>query len=150
MKDIDLRKNIINQRYETLISNERTDFDIVGSSNSSLSSAKDERAQTILERLSKSKNLLNSAQLSPEINDVSFGIEKEYALPHIKTAAERKNDLMSQITPSLLNLGEHNLETIRLKTRLNGEHEWKWKIPLRDNLVNVIRFLFYFETDDLD
>jgi hypothetical protein len=97
----------------------------------------------------KQRKINNKA--SPAVADIDLIDEDddEILLPSVKRAADRTTavvaiDLAGEIlgrdsTKSGSAMGEEKINgpSIKLKTRLNGVHEWKFKIPTRETFAKV-------------
>jgi hypothetical protein len=73
-------------------------------------------------------------------------------LPVVKPYSERVDssstviidDLKSTTTTNNNNNNVTNGEFVKIKTRLNGNHEWKWKIDVNDSFEKVHTYIFTY------
>lgn len=131
------RTDLVEQKYQELLAVGSRAF--VAPASSDPVDSQEENAKMLLAELQqKELMLLSSGQAVRSLPTESRSPESNreiFALPIIKTAAERKLEAIASRQPEIPE--DAGPPPIVIKTRLNGKHTWKWDCQIEDTFLTV-------------
>jgi hypothetical protein len=152
-----------NEIYEITDDDDDDDYDDDNNNNNDLAFIE---AKKLKEAIELTKNVKNKNKTIPKVNDTrSKSPVDTFFIPTVKQTSERKNIPEMEFSINMLNdiidfstftknpidkitsnnnsNNSNNPNQIKLKSRLNGTHEWKFMLSLDDTIGKVIKYINY-------